>query len=46
MHWIGPGMRSIEEPTHVILGMRPQLGPDGVDAVAIEVAEPLRLALG
>jgi alkanesulfonate monooxygenase SsuD/methylene tetrahydromethanopterin reductase-like flavin-dependent oxidoreductase (luciferase family) len=32
--------------THVILGIRPQLGPDGVDAVAIEVAEPLRLALG
>jgi alkanesulfonate monooxygenase SsuD/methylene tetrahydromethanopterin reductase-like flavin-dependent oxidoreductase (luciferase family) len=32
--------------THVILGMRPTLGPDGVDAVAMEVAQPLRQALG
>jgi alkanesulfonate monooxygenase SsuD/methylene tetrahydromethanopterin reductase-like flavin-dependent oxidoreductase (luciferase family) len=32
--------------THVILGMRPRLGPAGVDAVAQEVAEPLRQALG
>jgi alkanesulfonate monooxygenase SsuD/methylene tetrahydromethanopterin reductase-like flavin-dependent oxidoreductase (luciferase family) len=32
--------------THVILGMRPHLGPGGVDAVASEVAEPLRQALG
>ena len=32
--------------THVILGMRPHLGPGGVDAVAGEVAEPLRQALG
>jgi alkanesulfonate monooxygenase SsuD/methylene tetrahydromethanopterin reductase-like flavin-dependent oxidoreductase (luciferase family) len=32
--------------THVILGMRPRLGPDGVDAVAREIAEPLRQALG
>jgi alkanesulfonate monooxygenase SsuD/methylene tetrahydromethanopterin reductase-like flavin-dependent oxidoreductase (luciferase family) len=32
--------------THVILGMRPQLGPDGVDAVRNQVAEPLRQALG
>ena len=32
--------------THVILGMRPHLGPGGVDAVAGEVAEPLREALG
>jgi alkanesulfonate monooxygenase SsuD/methylene tetrahydromethanopterin reductase-like flavin-dependent oxidoreductase (luciferase family) len=32
--------------THVILGMRPHLGPGGVDAVANEVAEPLRQALG
>jgi alkanesulfonate monooxygenase SsuD/methylene tetrahydromethanopterin reductase-like flavin-dependent oxidoreductase (luciferase family) len=32
--------------THVILGMRPALGPDGVDAVARDVAEPLRQALG
>jgi alkanesulfonate monooxygenase SsuD/methylene tetrahydromethanopterin reductase-like flavin-dependent oxidoreductase (luciferase family) len=32
--------------THVILGMRPHLGPDGVEAVAGDVAEPLRQALG
>jgi alkanesulfonate monooxygenase SsuD/methylene tetrahydromethanopterin reductase-like flavin-dependent oxidoreductase (luciferase family) len=32
--------------THVILGMRPTLGPDGVEAVARDVAEPLRQALG
>ena len=28
--------------THVVLGMAPSLGPAGVDAVAREVAEPLR----
>lgn len=32
--------------THVILGLRPGLGPAGVDAVARQVAEPLRQALG
>ena len=32
--------------THVILGMPPRLGPAGVDAVAAEVAEPLRAKLG
>jgi alkanesulfonate monooxygenase SsuD/methylene tetrahydromethanopterin reductase-like flavin-dependent oxidoreductase (luciferase family) len=32
--------------THVILGVRPWLGPAAVDAVADEVAEPLRQALG
>jgi alkanesulfonate monooxygenase SsuD/methylene tetrahydromethanopterin reductase-like flavin-dependent oxidoreductase (luciferase family) len=32
--------------THVILGMPPRLGPLGVDAVARNVAEPLREALG
>ena len=32
--------------THVILGMPAALGADGVDAVAREVAEPLREALG
>ena len=31
--------------THIILALRPQLGPTGVDAVAREVAEPLREAL-
>jgi hypothetical protein len=32
--------------THVILGMRPSLGADGVAAVATEVAGPLRERLG
>lgn len=32
--------------THLILGMPPQLGAAGVDAVAAEVALPLRQALG
>jgi alkanesulfonate monooxygenase SsuD/methylene tetrahydromethanopterin reductase-like flavin-dependent oxidoreductase (luciferase family) len=32
--------------THVILGMPPRLGAAGVDAVAREVAEPLRARLG
>ncbi len=32
--------------THVILGMPPRLGAGGVDAVAREVAEPLRQAIG
>ncbi len=32
--------------THVILGMRPRLGPNGVAAVADEVARPLREHLG
>jgi alkanesulfonate monooxygenase SsuD/methylene tetrahydromethanopterin reductase-like flavin-dependent oxidoreductase (luciferase family) len=32
--------------THVILGMRPALGSDGVGAVARDVAQPLRQALG
>jgi alkanesulfonate monooxygenase SsuD/methylene tetrahydromethanopterin reductase-like flavin-dependent oxidoreductase (luciferase family) len=32
--------------THVILGMPPRLGAEGVDAVAGEVAEPLRAGLG
>ena len=32
--------------THLILGMPPQLGADGVDAVAHEVAEPLRAGVG
>ena len=32
--------------THVILGIAPSLGPAGVDAVAREVAEPLREAFG
>jgi alkanesulfonate monooxygenase SsuD/methylene tetrahydromethanopterin reductase-like flavin-dependent oxidoreductase (luciferase family) len=32
--------------THLILGMPARLGPDGLSAVAREVAEPLREALG
>ena len=32
--------------THLILNVRPRLGPDGVDAVATEVAEPMRRAIG
>jgi len=32
--------------THVILNVRPRLGPDGIDVVAEEVAEPLRRAIG
>jgi alkanesulfonate monooxygenase SsuD/methylene tetrahydromethanopterin reductase-like flavin-dependent oxidoreductase (luciferase family) len=32
--------------THVILGMPPALGAVGVDRVAVEVADPLREALG
>ena len=32
--------------THVILNLRPRLGPEGVDAVAREVADPLRQAIG
>lgn len=32
--------------THLILNVRPRLGPDGVDTVAREVAEPLRQAIG
>lgn len=32
--------------THIVLGMPPSLGSDGVDALAREVAEPLREAIG
>lgn len=32
--------------THIVLGMPPSLGRKGVDAVAREVAEPLREAIG
>jgi alkanesulfonate monooxygenase SsuD/methylene tetrahydromethanopterin reductase-like flavin-dependent oxidoreductase (luciferase family) len=32
--------------THVIVNLRPRLGPDGVDAVARDIAEPLRQAIG
>jgi alkanesulfonate monooxygenase SsuD/methylene tetrahydromethanopterin reductase-like flavin-dependent oxidoreductase (luciferase family) len=32
--------------THVILNVRPRLGPEGVDVVAEEVAAPLRRAIG
>jgi alkanesulfonate monooxygenase SsuD/methylene tetrahydromethanopterin reductase-like flavin-dependent oxidoreductase (luciferase family) len=32
--------------THVVLGMPPALGASGVDAVAREIAEPLRESVG
>jgi alkanesulfonate monooxygenase SsuD/methylene tetrahydromethanopterin reductase-like flavin-dependent oxidoreductase (luciferase family) len=32
--------------THLILNVRPRAGPDGVDVIAREVAEPLRQAIG
>ena len=32
--------------THVLLNLRPRIGPDGVDLVAREVAAPLRQAIG
>ena len=32
--------------SHVLLNLRPRMGPDGIDAVAHEVAEPLRQAIG
>jgi alkanesulfonate monooxygenase SsuD/methylene tetrahydromethanopterin reductase-like flavin-dependent oxidoreductase (luciferase family) len=41
------GIDAVERgATHVILGMRASLGPVGAEAVAREVAEPLRLAIG
>jgi alkanesulfonate monooxygenase SsuD/methylene tetrahydromethanopterin reductase-like flavin-dependent oxidoreductase (luciferase family) len=47
MSALGRGIEAVERgATHVILGMRPRLGPAGVDAVAREVAEPLRESLG
>ncbi len=46
-HALDQAMDAVERgATHVILGLRPKLGPDGVDAVAREVAEPLRERLG
>jgi alkanesulfonate monooxygenase SsuD/methylene tetrahydromethanopterin reductase-like flavin-dependent oxidoreductase (luciferase family) len=32
--------------THLIINVRPRLGPDGVDAVATDIAGPLRQAIG
>ena len=44
---LGQAREAVERgATHVIVGMAPRLGPAGVDAVAREVAEPLRQALG
>jgi alkanesulfonate monooxygenase SsuD/methylene tetrahydromethanopterin reductase-like flavin-dependent oxidoreductase (luciferase family) len=41
------GIEAVERgATHVILGMPPRLGSAGVDAVAREIAEPLRARLG
>ncbi len=40
---LGQAREAVERgATHLILGMPPRLGPAGVDAVAREVAEPLR----
>jgi alkanesulfonate monooxygenase SsuD/methylene tetrahydromethanopterin reductase-like flavin-dependent oxidoreductase (luciferase family) len=44
---LGQAREAVERgATHVILGMPPRLGAAGVDAVAREVAEPLREAIG
>ena len=44
---LGRGIDAVARgATHVILGMRPSLGPVGAEAVAREVAEPLRQAVG
>ena len=44
---LGQAREAVERgATHMILGMAPRLGAVGVDAVAREVAEPLRQALG
>jgi alkanesulfonate monooxygenase SsuD/methylene tetrahydromethanopterin reductase-like flavin-dependent oxidoreductase (luciferase family) len=44
---LGQAREAVERgATHVILGMPPRLGPAGVDAVAREVAEPFREAIG
>jgi alkanesulfonate monooxygenase SsuD/methylene tetrahydromethanopterin reductase-like flavin-dependent oxidoreductase (luciferase family) len=32
--------------THLIINVRPRIGPGGVDAVASDIAEPLRQAIG
>jgi alkanesulfonate monooxygenase SsuD/methylene tetrahydromethanopterin reductase-like flavin-dependent oxidoreductase (luciferase family) len=32
--------------THLIINVRPRMGPEGVDAVASDIAEPLRRAIG
>ena len=44
---LGQAREAVERgATHVLLGMRPSLGPATVDAIAGEVAIPLREALG
>jgi alkanesulfonate monooxygenase SsuD/methylene tetrahydromethanopterin reductase-like flavin-dependent oxidoreductase (luciferase family) len=44
---LGQALEAVERgATHVILGMPPRLGPDGVDAIARDVAMPFREALG
>ena len=44
---LGQAREAVERgATHMILGMAPRLGAAGVDAVAREIAEPLRQALG
>ncbi len=44
---LGQALEAVERgATHVILGMPPRLGAAGVDAVARDVAEPFRDAIG
>ncbi len=44
---LGQALEAVDRgATHVILGMAPRLGAAGVDAVAREVAQPFRDALG
>jgi alkanesulfonate monooxygenase SsuD/methylene tetrahydromethanopterin reductase-like flavin-dependent oxidoreductase (luciferase family) len=44
---LGQALEAVERgATHVILGMAPRLGVAGVDAVAREVAQPFRDAIG
>jgi alkanesulfonate monooxygenase SsuD/methylene tetrahydromethanopterin reductase-like flavin-dependent oxidoreductase (luciferase family) len=44
---LGQAREAVERgATHVILGMPPRLGPAGVDAVAREIAQPFREAVG
>ena len=44
---LGQAQEAVERgATHVILGMPPRLGPEGVDAIGREVARPYRDAVG
>jgi len=44
---LGQALEAVElGATHVVLAMTPRLGPAGVDAIAREVAQPFREAIG